>query len=57
MMNTTTDSSNMAQFYQINITLQYKKRGADISLHSVLPMRYISSPCAHTEPKQYFIGV
>ena len=52
MMDTTTDSSNMVPFYQINISLQYKKKGADIRLHSVLQMRYISSYCTHAEQKQ-----
>lgn len=42
----------MVPFYQINISLQYKKKAADISLHSVLQMRYISSYCTHAEPKQ-----
>lgn len=42
----------MVPFYQINISLQYKKKEADISLHSVLQMRYISSYCTHAEPKQ-----
>lgn len=33
------------------LTAIYEK-GADISLHSVLQMRYISSYCTHAEPKQ-----
>lgn len=57
MMNITTDSSNMGQFYQIDISQQYQRKGADISLHSVLQMGYISSPCTPSEPKLYFIRV
>lgn len=57
MMNITTDSSNMGQFYQIDISLQYQRKGADISLHSVLQMGYISPPCTPSEPKLYFIHV
>lgn len=47
----------MGQFYQIDISLQYQRKGADISLHSVLQMGYISSPCTPSEPKLYFIHV
>lgn len=57
MMNITTDSSNMGQFYQIDISLQYQRKGADISLHSVLQMGYISSLCTPSEPRLYFIHV
>lgn len=55
MMNITTDSSNMGQFRQIDILLQYQRKGADISLHSVLQMGYISSRCTPSEPGLYFI--
>lgn len=57
MMNITTDSSNMGQFYQIDISLQYQRKGADISLHCVLQMGYISSLCTPSEPWLYFIRV
>lgn len=47
----------MGQFYQIDISLQYQRKGADISLHSVLQMGYISSLCTPCEPRLYFIRV